>query len=337
MPGLKTIYTPDGYAVADIKAAVTRSSLLNEVGEAVFAIPTSSVKCREDVLRFGNFLYCKNDSLADWVGVIDTPRTWKSGYVEVHAFEVPFLLQYRLPLLNQIVSGTPGERFTALITSANSKTDTLLRAGTVSTAGVTGTEVLTDTIYSQLKSLSTIHGFDWICSPVIDASGRLSITIDWMQKGGVETDLELSQGHNIMYGDTPLEEAGELINFVEGTSTIEGETSAQIVASYGENAPFGLREKRVAFDGITEITTLQYNCTQQVKAGINPTYGTPLTAINIGSTFRNIRLRNIARYRYNNVGFTGGGLGFTGNVRIEGYMFNEAVGTCELFTGQVTA
>lgn len=339
MPGLKTIYDRNGTALTDIRTAVTRSSLLNDIGEAVFSIPTSSVKCKEEYLRFGNYLYCENDELPDWVGIIDTPRTWKNGYVECHAFEVPFILQYRMPILNSTLSGAPGDRFRQLIDYANSKGDTLLRVGYVGAGGNDGSETLSDTTYAHLKSLAATFGFDWICTPVLSVDGRLTVTIDWLPTGSNPTDLELSQGHNILYGDMPLEESGELLNSVEGVSEVQIEegTTSQLTATYSELSSVGLRESRVSFSNITEITTLTDNCMAIVKKQILPAYGTPLTVVNKGSTFSNIALRNIARYRYNNVGFTGSGLGMSQDVRIEGWLFNEAIGTVELFTGQVAA
>jgi hypothetical protein len=336
MPGIKTIYARDGTAIADIDAAVTRSSLLNEIGEAVFLIPVDNAKCREDVLRYGNYLYVQNDTLADWVGMIDTPRSWKNGYVECHAFDPMFLLQYRLAPLNATITGTPGEKFTQLIAYANAKEDTLLRVGYVSAEGVSGDKVLTDTIYTELKNLAAETNHEWICTPSINTDGTLSIIVDWFAAGGNATDLELAQGYNIQYGDTPLEEAGELVNSVEGVSTVESEDgSTQIVTSYMQAAPYGLREVRVSFDGVTNSDTLLKNCTEMVKAKVEATFGAPITAVNIGNTFRYIRLRNVVTYKYTNVGFSASGLGYAQQVRIAGYLFNEATGTCEIYTDRI--
>lgn len=336
MAGLKTIYSKDGNAMTDISAAITRSSLLNEIGEAVFYIPTDSPKCRAEYLNYGNFLYIQNDTLPDWVGMIDTPRLWHNGYVECHAYEVPYLLQYRLPLLNQVVEGTPGQKITAIINAANARVDTLLRVGSVYSGGIDSTEVLADTCYTEMKNISTRNSCEWLCTPNVDASGRLTVIIDILESGATPSDLELLQGYNIMYGETPLEESGELINSAEGVATIEGETeSSQITAQYYETASYGLREARVTFDGVTNVDTLLKNCTALVKEKISPSFGAPITAVNVGNTFSNIKLRNAAKYKYSNVGFTGGGLGTEMNIKINGYLFNEAVGTCELYTGKI--
>ena len=92
MPGLKTIYSRDGTPIADIRASVMRSWLLNDVGQAVFSFPVTDVKCNAEILQYGNILYCQHDTLPDWVGVIDTPLRWHHGYIEIMAYEMPYLL-----------------------------------------------------------------------------------------------------------------------------------------------------------------------------------------------------------------------------------------------------
>jgi len=65
MPGLKTIYTRDGTPIADVKASAVRSSLLNSYGEAVFYIATTSIKCRKEIMNYGNYIVIQHDSLPD--------------------------------------------------------------------------------------------------------------------------------------------------------------------------------------------------------------------------------------------------------------------------------
>lgn len=336
MPGLKTVYGRDGTPITDIKAAVVRSSLLNEIGEAIFYVATDSVKCRREVLEFGNYLYIQHGSLPDWVGIIDTPRIWHNGYVEVHAFEVPYILQYRLTPLNTILQGTPGDIFTQLIDIANGEEDTLIRAGNVFMGGVSTPETMTDSVFVHIKKIRENNKLDWICAPSIDLSGRLTIVMDWLEKAGVNTDLELAQGYNILYGDTPLEESGELITSIEALS---GNQDAQIIELYEDaetRRTIGLRKIRQSFSGTTETAGLISNAQKFVDENKNPTIATPLTVVDVGSTYLNIRLGNTAKYKYTNVGFSDSGLGTSSLVRIEGYRFDETVGTCELFTGRVS-
>jgi len=331
MPGLKTIYSRDGTPITDIRATVVRSSLLNDFGEGVFNVATSSIKCRREVLEYGNFIVAQNDALDDWVGIIDTPRSWKAGFVEVHCFEVPYILQYRFAPLNTSLVGTPGVRFGNLLNYANQKEDTLIRPGIVTYEGTSITEVITDSVYSQLKKMQSENNHDWTCTPVI-TSGKLNIIMNWLEKAGGLTDLELSQGHNVLYGDAPLEESGELINAIEALPDSQDGGQAYY---YQEETAYGLREARKTYSGYSDTTALFSAAKEDILKSREPAFATPLTVINVGNTFANIKLGNIVSYKYTNVGFDASGLGMSKFVRIEGFRFDENLETCELFTGKV--
>lgn len=333
MAGFKTIFGRDGIPITDVRASVVRSSLLNDIGEAVFMIATSSVKCRREYLNYGNYIVVQHESLPPWVGVIDPPRVWRNGYVEIHAFEVPFLLQYRFPPLNMVISGSPGERFQRLLDFANDQADTLLRARTVMTTGAATEETVSESVYSHIKRISDANNFDWICSPIIDSDGSLTVAMDWLERAGNVTDLELTQGKNILYGDVPLEESGELISFVEAVS--DPQEGGALTSSYSVDAEYGLRAVRNIYTGSLEATALAAYATEAVNKNKQPSLSTPLTVVDYGSTFENIRLGNIAKYKYSNLGFSETGLGMKQHIRIEGFRFDESLGTCELFTGKV--
>jgi hypothetical protein len=332
MPGLKTIFSRDGTPITDFKASAIRSSLLNEIGEAVFYIATSSIKCKREVLEYGNFVLMQHDSLGDWVGVIDTPRPWHHGYVEVHAFEPAYILQYRTTPLNGLLDGTPGIKITQLLAMANGQEDTLIRAGNIFIGGAASQEITDDSVYAHLKKISDNNHYDWVTTPSVDSSGKLSIALDWFEKAGVQTDLELAQGKNILYGDTPLEESGEIINSVLALSD-----AAELSVIYTDELSrkqIGLRQVRHTFSGITETLTLQVAAKQYVDDHKESDIGTPLTAVNVGATFSNIRLGNTARQKNTDVGFDGDSLGQSMFIRIMGWRFDETAGTCELFTGK---
>lgn len=335
MPGLKTIYSRDGTPLTDIRASVVRSSLLNGIGEAIFYIDTSNVKCTDEYLKWGNYLYIQHNSLADWVGILDTPRPWHHGAVEIHAFEVPFILQYRPSPLNITIEGTPGQKFQQLLYIANNQEDTLIRVGNVSLGGVSSNETISDTVYSHIKKVQESAKHDWICTPNIDAYGRLTINMDWMERAGVMTDLELAQGYNIMHGDTPLEEGGELVNSIEAVSGLDAGSISITYTDEVSRHNNGLRAIRQVFSGITDQSALLTAGREFIEKKKTAEIATPLTVVDVGETFANIRLGNVVRYKYTSVGFAAGGLGNSMFVRVEGYRFDESAGSCELFTGKI--
>ena len=334
MTGLKTVYSKDGTPITDLKVSVVSSSLLNAIGEAVFYVAKSSPKCRNEVLKWGNYIVVqRSGDLDDWVGVLDTPRPWHNGYVEVHAFDPVYLLDYRPAPLNATISGTAGEKFEKLLAIANGQEDTLIRAGEIFYGGGTSDEIVNDSVYAHLKKIRENAGHDWICTPEVGDQGRLTITMDWLEKAGVETDLELSQGHNIVSGDSPLEESGQIINAVEAVSSLD---AGGLVTTYVDEiarAENGLRKVRKVFNGIASLDALLAAAKTFVDAQKAASVSTPLTAVNVGRTFANIRRGNMASYRYSKDGFNGDGLGQSAPLRISGYRFNESDGTCEIFSG----
>ena len=332
MPGRKTIYNHQGIPLTDIRAAVVRSWLLNTIGEAIFYLPVSGSKCRREFLEFGNFIVVEHDSLPDWVGMIDTPRIWHNGYVEVHAFDPAFLLQYRFPPLNSIMSGTPAQRAGQLLDWANGQYDTRIRMGYQAGEGVAVEETVSESIYTHLKRLSENNGHDWICSPSYDENGNLMVILDWYARAGIDTGFELTQGKNIIYGDAPLEESGELISYEEAISDPQEDGFA--TATYGEAAPYGLRAVRNLYSGQPDAGTLLSYATQTVQKQKTPAVSTPLTVVDTGSTFSHLRLGNVLQYKYTNVGFDISGLGAQDTVRINGLRYDEITGMCELFTGK---
>jgi hypothetical protein len=346
MGGLKRLFDRSGSPVTDFDATVVRSWLLNDIGEAIFLIPTSSIKCTEGNFKWGNYLYVEHDTLPDWVGVIDTPRPWGNGVMEVHAFEAASILKYRLPTLNSKVTGTPGTKVRALLETANGIEPTLIRAGTIMPDGVSSEETLTDTILAHLKKIQEASNMDWICTPVIDANGRLSITFDWLVSAGAVTDLELSQGNNVQYGSNPMEESGEVINYLEamGEQT-ESTTLSYVCQDDPSIQKYGLRMARNTFTGITTLASLQITANEYLRKNKESTMSMPTIAVKrtvpyagaayTDKTFSKLRLGNVVLSTGTNVGFDATGLGASKQIRIEGMRYDEKTDTCEIMPGLV--
>lgn len=333
MPGFKTIYSKEGFPLADFRSAVTRSWLLEDIGEAVFYIPVSSSKCKLEYLEFGNFVRVQHGDLPEWVGIIDTPRIWRNGYVEVHAFEPAYLLQYRYPPIDFTVTGTPGEKFSALLDQANTQFLTSIVEGNVSELGSSTEEKFSLNIYKHIHDLCYRFAMEWRTYPIIDTNGRLSVHMDFVSRVGIDTDAELIQGKNILYGDAPYEESGELVNYIDAM-TEETDAPATLV-SYGVPMPYGFRMKRDTFFGVLadSLPELAVNSVAKTRSA---SISAPLTVANVNGLFSNINVGNTLSYRYNNIGFNNGGLGVSNRIRIAGFRFDEVMGTCELFTENIT-
>ncbi len=331
MAGIKTLFSKSGTPLTDLRASVSRSSILNSFGDAVFNVVTTSSKCKREFLDYGNFIVVQHFSLPPWVGVIDTPRVWHSGYVEVHAYEPLFLLQYRFAPAGTTLTGTPGAKVVALLNYANQQGDTLIRAGNIALSGVSFDEVVSDDIAAQMLKIAKEHDMYLLFKPVIGSNGSLTIVMDFVDSVGFVTPVELKQGKNLQFGDIPFEESGELVNLIEGMTD-----GSDVVASYSytEPASYGVRAKRIVYNGVID-SGLPDIVIKDVKNSKEPVFSTPLTVLDVGITFANVGLGNIMAYKYSSVGFDGNSLGVSKQIRIEGYRFNEQAGTCELMTRKV--
>jgi hypothetical protein len=335
MSGLKTIYSRDGVPLTDIKASGKRSWLLNDIGQAEFSMATSNVKCNEEYLQFGNYLYIANDKLPPWVGIIDPPRTWHTGFVTITAYEVPHILKYRVAKFGETLTGAAGDIVNQLISAANQQSDTLIRAGYVFNGGISRQETIKDTVFTSIQRLQSRSGNDWSMRP--DASsGQLVIYLDWLERAGIVSDVELTQGKNIQYGESPLEESGEIINDL--LTTVEDTTTGAIVTikttAQDSITSYGLRQYINSFMGEDDSTTVSGSASQFVADNKTPGITTAIVSVDKSSTFQNLRLGNVMNIRYKNVGFSGGGLGMMIPIRIMGMLYDEVMNTVELQLGK---
>lgn len=329
MPGLKTIYTQDGKPLADVRASVTRSWLLKDIGEAVFSIAISDPKCKEEYLQYGNLILVQHETLPPWVGMIDTPRIWGRGNVEVHAYEPSLLLKYRYPPANYKFTGTPSEKFEMLIDEANAQYPTLISHQVVTVDGESTEEIYSASVYEHINGLCEKYDAEWKTYPMLTDTGVLSIGIDFIPRVGITTDAELLQGKNVLYGDIPLEENGELINSIEAMTNAPD--AGDTAVTYTEPMPYGFRALRKVFSDVNAdfLPTVAEN---YVKKSKTPLISTPLTVVDRFNLFSKIGIGNIMKYSFGSVGFNGGRLGSSRQVRVSGYRFVESSDICELFT-----
>lgn len=336
MPGLKTIYSNAGIPLTDIRASVLRSWMLHNIGDGIFYIATDDPKCDPDYLAKGNFIVVENDKLPAWVGVIDAPFVWHNGYIEVHAYEPAFLLQYRFPPLGAIITGSSGDRFKQLLDFANSQGDTLIKAGNVSDAGeIAGEENLgssAESIFSIISNLRTNNAMEWVTYPTFTDGGILEIMMDWIPRVGHDTGTELVQGSNLMYGDTPLEESGERINYAEAVCV---QADGGVISGvYYEPQPYGIRAVRLTFTDVSDQAQLSAYARAYVEEKKKAYISTPLTAVDVGNTFNDIRLGNTLTHR-SKVGFNLDKVGILHQIRLLGFRYDESQKTCELYTSEV--
>jgi hypothetical protein len=337
------IFDREGFTVAEFRASVERSLVIGGEGRAEFNYPSRKTDIVNDkVLRFGNWLLVESDSLPAWVGVIDTPRAWSPRVVAVHAYTPDRVFGWRRGPLEEKLVGSAGAIFEKLIVKVNQPETTVIRAGDIWRGGVQMEETINPTpLAEDLQRIVERSGEEYSFRPETDSSGRLVIYADWVQRLGEDTTALLHEGKgggNIESLNDVFVEDGDIVNDVlaygDGLSWKSKPT--QIVSDPKSGQRYGLRQTSEAFSGVSNTTTLKNNGTERLQQSAETIKLFHVNALNVGDTYKYLRLGNRLALRLENIGFIGGGLGFETNVRIAGMvMSSEEKNVVELVLEEV--
>lgn len=325
------VFDKNGYPIAEFSTSVERSWALGTEGRALFNFPSIKTDIvNERVLQFGNWILCESDSLPPWVGVIDLPREWSPRIVAVHAYSPERVFSWRRGLLEEKINAPAGKIFQKLLEILNSAEPTIIRNGDIWTGGISREETLNPkTIDDDLSRISNRSGEEYTWRPYIDSSGRLLIYADWQPVIGEETPLLLQEGRdggNTEVSNNYFVEDGDIINDLFGYGDGETWTSKQMVTVKNADsiARYGLRQSSENFSGVTSATTIKNNAMTKLNEKKQPERSFHLNALNVGETFKFIRVGNIATLRFQSAGFMNGSTGYETKVRILGMAYDPA-------------
>lgn len=202
-----TIFNRDGRTVDDsIIAGFKRSWVLNDIGECSFEIPSSLFR---ESMEYGNLILLESDTFPNWGGVIDIPRSWKSGgTVVINAYSAEYLLTFRRVSVPLELKGDSGTIFQHLIEMANSQYPTRINANKVWRGGDEIVKTLSaQSVFDTIVELAKETGCDWDVIPVVSSENVLSFEANWYQRKGIELkDHPLMEGFNIGEGSPSMEE-----------------------------------------------------------------------------------------------------------------------------------
>jgi hypothetical protein len=323
------IFDRTGSPVAEFRASAKRSYVVGDTGRLQFQYPARKTDVvNEDVLVFGNWILVQNSVLPPWIGVLDTPRTWSSRNVVVSAYTPERAFGWRIGPLEEVLTGSAGTIFEKLLQKVNIAEPTILRAGSIWRGGTQRQMTVNPSPLNEyLQELWERSGEDYTWGASITADGKLLVYGHWFPFLGAETGVLLHEGiggGNIEATGTVLVEDGPIVNSVFAYG--EGETWQSKPNVTVTQAPsvgkYGLRQEGVEYSGVADMTTLQENGKQHVLEFRRPARSFSVTAINVGDTFKHIKLGNIFTLQLQSVGFTDGQTGYTSRVRIVGMSFN---------------
>lgn len=217
------VFDRSGNLLDEIEAQVEREWLLNEYGEATWTMARTDPKCRAGLLRFGNRVMIQSNGdddsgayLPDWVGVIDTPRTWGDHDVTITAYSAEYLLTWRRGGMREmVITDTFGGIFRRIIQLANAPEDLGIREGDIWEGGAaTERTIPLENLYDAVSGLIEDSGMEWGIEHAFDSAGRLYLIANWWERRGAASNFAFEEGKNIQFSTNPLTEQDTITNDV---------------------------------------------------------------------------------------------------------------------------
>ena len=332
-----TIFDNAGARIGEIDANVTRSWKLNDYGVGQFTLSLEDAKAVVEYLQFGNFVYMTNDKLPDWGGMIDTPRTWGVGTITSSIYQAEYAL--RSENTGQRISkfsGSPGGIFTEL-TRVKVGTTIPILPGDIFGSGVNQIKIYNYAeVYQAVKDLSDENGHDWGLEPTIDGNGSLYFTANWYQRKGVDRQYHLYEDLNIRLSDRALIEQGTISNRVIGFGNGSAWTSKPVAGASDQISASKYGDRNIAI-------SVSVDTESQVREGVRnylaenkePRKTFDIVALDVGDTYKNIRIGDTLPIDFYTIGFTGGNIGLSTRVRVLQMAYDDINNQLKLVVDEV--
>lgn len=311
---------------------------LNDVGQASFFISAGDPKANSEFLRFGNRIFIEFDNgLPPWGGMIDQPRRWEGGRIQVWAYSGEYLLSLRHTIKERTFIGQlAGEIFRDLILEANAVADMGMIVDDVWYGGegysiALHFENLLTSIRNQL--CSQMAGTDFAILPQL-VNGNISFLANlYERRGRDKPTVVLIEGHNTTAES--LLEQGVIINWLDVVGSGSGwgaERLSSNALDADSIATYGLRQKAAIFGNIAIQETLDAQAETMLADRNDPKNVLGLSALSLApAVFADYEIGDSVRVQFHTLGF--GGTDTT--ARITAREFYPATGECALSVEEV--
>lgn len=313
------VYSPLGVALTDLDVDVFRSWKLNGYSEAQMLVAVNDAKAKEEFLRFGNFVYIRDEKLPDWVGIINPPRKWSAQYVEINLVSAEIILDWRIPPL-RIPNNPLGLMLRQILSHANQQGGIPILPGVIWDNAPTGVYVLEEKVSDFLTRWVERRGVDWDVSAE-EKAGQLRLYVNMYEKRGEVIDYEYNN-QNTEIASPTLTENGPIYNDVyiynlpeDGGFQFRSAKDDESIALYG------LRQHAERLgggegEGLEMWAKYKLDEYKQPKNYITP------AIINVGEAFSHIRLGNVIRFTNAASSFSDMGSFTQIDARIEGMEYD---------------
>jgi len=276
-----------GRVIGELDAEIAGVSWkLGDYGQARLTIPRSGGTATETLLRPGNRMLIQfGNGLPDWGGVVDLPRRWRDGRIEVVAYGGERLLADRVTGRGRYFSNvTAGQIFTALIREA---TPMGVEIGEVWMGGALHSP---DYHYRSLydiftKSLSgRIEQADWGVEAYL-RGGVIVFRANYYERRGVDRGRKVALIGGVNLANESLQEQGTIKNewFLAGAGSGWGADN-RIYATARDAvsvARYGLRQGGEVRVDVSARETLDKSAAVALEESREPRRVVDLTALDL--------------------------------------------------------
>jgi hypothetical protein len=322
-----TIHDRLGRPLSEIEAIFNRSWVMNDYGTGTITLTTRDMNTLENLLQFGNLVYAEHDSLPDWVGVVDQPRTWGNETVTITVYGYAYLLNWFITPKVMRVRGAGGGIFKELIDVAiNQYKCNYISYDEVYGGG--GNHNLEFNFYPLFQALKTLMGKtngNFYFDPYLNNKNELKIEANYYRRMGALQNFTLYEGTNLTMVGAPLREQGKIVNRVTvyGQGSTWASRAAATVSDSDSISLYGVRHASYNSNNQT-VNQLRTEAQNKLNKLAYPRISYKCEAIDVGDTFSWLRLGNTLRVEYYTAGFTDGAIGMKGLLRIKQMDYDEA-------------
>lgn len=247
-----------GELMGDLEGAAWK---LNTYGQARLTLAASDATAREEMLRPGNRLLLQfGNGLPDWGGIIDPPRRWRDGRIEVVGYSGEYLLGHRITDRGRYFThATAGEIFRALLKEAK---EPPVEVGSVWLGGALhGPDYhLRDLLDIVQESLTgRLEDADWRVEPFL-AGGRIRFRAHYLERRGYDHGRRLALIEGVNAVEVDFQEQGPIDNEIHlagaGTGWSEDARIYAMAADGGSQGEYGLRQRGGVRVDVTMQATL---------------------------------------------------------------------------------
>lgn len=327
------IYSRLGVCLCDLRVTVERNLRVSDEGEAEFDIAVTDTNCRDDYLRFGNWLMVENSKLESWVGMIDEDQTWGKRSLHVQAYTPDRQLLYRNVPRQLNFSGKAGSIFRQLINITNREEATVIEVGEIWEGGpdMPDESLSGDTLQDYLFELVQRTDGEFSFTPV-SQKGRLTIYANWSRRTGHKTNLALVESYNLMDISSMLRTRGKIENelwgYGNGASTNDRATA--IALDTDSRSRYGLRQGSRVYSDYSEPGAVRAAVQSELNKVREARRVFKLSALDEGQTFEHIRIGNTHPLSAWSIGW-----GIETRVRTTGWYRNPLRGGLDLIVEEV--